>query len=46
MMRLMLSKKSDEVPDWQKELLESEEVFDFMDAAYLDPVLDFMAGRA
>ncbi|MCI8631909.1 MAG: hypothetical protein HFE64_00265 [Lachnospiraceae bacterium] len=46
MLKLMASKKPEEVPDWQKDMLESEEAHDFMDSAYLEPLLDFIAGRA
>lgn len=46
MLRMLASKKPESVNSWLKDLLKNDEKYDFMDPLYLDPVLDFIDGRA
>ena len=45
MLKAAQAKKPEAVPQWMKELLEEEEALDFMEDAYLEPLLDVISGR-
>lgn len=45
MLKAGLKKKPDAVPPWLAELMECDTAQDFIDDIYLEPLLDFIAGR-